>query len=149
MTLKAGRDLDALVAEKVMGFTVHPQKAGTGVREGSITMLGPALEDGTRRSYWHPSSPWVRDWSGVLDLPSYSTDIAAAWEVIKRVRSMIYSKRFGFEMHMHELASRRAGLKLGLIDARSVILKFEPVDICLAALAAVDGSKTQGELRHE
>lgn len=75
--MKPGRELDALVAEKVMGwkftggFSTDPE-------------LG--------------SDRWATDSNGherfYQDVPYYSTDIAAAWEVVE-----ILSDRFDFRVH--------------------------------------------------
>lgn len=63
--MNAGRELDALVAEKVMGWTWDENTAWspTGSRNARVA-------DGDL--WW-----W---------LPPYSTDIAAAWEVVERIR---------------------------------------------------------------
>lgn len=58
--LKAGRDLDALIAEKVMGWTRIPKE---------------------RETLWQ--SPTAGSWPVTLArIPKYSTDIAAAWKVV-------------------------------------------------------------------
>jgi len=64
LSLPAGRELDALVVEKVMGYRHHP---------------------------WTQTIPehWCRLPTGetclFADLPHYSTSIAAAWEVVERL----------------------------------------------------------------
>lgn len=73
--LPAGRELDALVAEKVMGWTFQtfPEGACPEVR------------------HWHRTSPipeerspeWAASFIGAC--PRYSTDIAAAWTVVLRL----------------------------------------------------------------
>lgn len=63
MELPAGRELDILVAEKVMGYEHFVDEA-----------------DGTDR---------LRG-NGIImpiHLPAYSTDIAAAWEVVEKLRA--------------------------------------------------------------
>ena len=59
--MKAGRELDAMIADKVMGWTEQP--------------------------YSRPPSHW-QDEEGytILTLPNFSTDIAAAWQVVERMR---------------------------------------------------------------
>jgi hypothetical protein len=57
-TLKAGREMDALIAERVFGVTE--------TRRAVRTMNGPAR----RVSY---------------NIPKYSTDIAAAWLVVEKM----------------------------------------------------------------
>lgn len=63
--MPAGRELDALVATKIMGWRTAHFDASYG------EWLGVPLDD-----YWE-------------DVPRYSTDIAAAWLVVKRMCSFI------------------------------------------------------------
>lgn len=65
-SLKPGRELDALIAEKVMGW--KPPEFIDGV----------SLE---RR--------WKNDRGEFDSLPRYSTDIAAAWEVVEKIGLII------------------------------------------------------------
>ncbi len=102
--LPAGRELDALVAEKVMGYEVKPLSAWPDKY--------PSREDRSKlvRSVWmvrdamnpicfiegNPRSPKVGDSDGhwsPCDIPSYSTSIAAAWEVVEKL-----TKIFGLTM---------------------------------------------------
>ncbi len=63
MEMKAGRELDALVAEKVMGWQVHRDIARSNLPR------------------------FVRKPDGFdVVLPAFSTDIAAAWEMVEEVR---------------------------------------------------------------
>ena len=66
--LKPGRELDALVAEKVMGW--KREEYWTAIGKGETTwhtgLMGP---DGLRE---------------VNNYPDYSTDIAAAWDIIDK-----------------------------------------------------------------
>lgn len=58
-TMLAGRELDALVAEKVMGLRVK---------------------------YRTPGFPYFEDYIDTAhDVPRYSTDIAAAWAVVEKI----------------------------------------------------------------
>jgi len=69
--MPAGRELDALVAEKVMGWTqVH--------RVDSTGDLCGVPSRGAPPSYL---------------LPRYSTDIAAAWKVIEKLRQLQFTVR--------------------------------------------------------
>lgn len=110
--MQAGRELDALVAEKVMGYTLDYEFA-----EQMGAPAVPALRD------------QYDEW-GVL--PAYSTDIAAAWNIVEA-----FARR-GFRFHVHA--------NPGHYSAR-VITEANPHDwhhapnasmaICLAALRAV------------
>jgi len=64
--MSPGRELDALIAEKVMAWS-RPVK-----HEGCLMQLPPNSSKGEPYS----------------EAPNYSTDIAAAWEVVKKLRSM-------------------------------------------------------------
>lgn len=69
--MEAGRELDALVAEKVMGW----------VREQGFLL--PPVGD--------PRRNWAAIWDeqGLPDwLPDYSFEIAAAWEVVERMKEL-------------------------------------------------------------
>lgn len=73
--LEAGRELDALVAEKVMGIT--------GIRQ--ITVIGATVtqEPGwSGKSYQMPDGRMGRP---AYVVPRYSSDIAAAWLVVERL----------------------------------------------------------------
>ena len=63
LKMEAGRELDALVAEKVMGY--EDMGIGIGLR------------------FQKPSQTGVKV---LYELPSYSTRIAAAWEVVEKLR---------------------------------------------------------------
>lgn len=64
--MKAGRELDALVAEKVMGRNLTLEKELT-EHEMWLSQLMPEI---------------------IIHIPHYSTDIAAAWEVVEKVRTL-------------------------------------------------------------
>lgn len=74
------RELDALVASKVMKWTNIPPLAFD------------RTEGGKRRAKWTEGhdAPWVGDdpVSGkMLKIPAYSSEIAAAWAVVERMRA--------------------------------------------------------------
>ena len=108
--MKAGRELDALVAEKMMGWKYIPDKQ--------------------ERKSWI-STLWVnwKDSKGTTQLlvPSYSTSIAAAWLVEERI------KELGLEPEYSEAL-------LDLTDASEhfELIHASPEDRCLAALKAVE-----------
>ena len=78
--MKAGRELDVLVAEKVMGLIVSNKKNGSGVsyitpKEGECYAKGAdTITDGMG---------WVHELC-----PLYSTDISAAWRVVEHFKSL-------------------------------------------------------------
>ena len=119
--LKAGRELDALVAEKVMGrvWAVAPMTAPIKV------LIEPQFKTGD----------WQELKGGEIasfgNLPLYSTDIAAAWEVVEKLRGdritvgvTAYDRDVECEIHIGGLHTVRA--------------ETAPLAICRAALKAVD-----------
>lgn len=102
--LQAGREIDALVVERVMGWKVAKPEAA-------------ALRFVTMGDTLHPNH-----------VPHYSTDIAAAWEVVEALRA-----RFVFEMYDREDGSYV--VKFGQEVKRA---DTAPLAICRAALAAVE-----------
>jgi hypothetical protein len=103
--MKSGRELDALVAEKVMG-----------IKDVRITKgLGP-----------------VYDFTGTQGMPRktvphYSTDIAAAWDVINQHH---------FAINLHRVGAAWYVKLDGEFEAAG---ESAPHAICLAALKAVGG----------
>lgn len=71
------RELDAQVAEKVMGITnVHRAERGEWLQiEMDFALVGELV-------YWGDK--------GLTRLPYYSTDIAAAWEVVEKMNKEMY-----------------------------------------------------------
>lgn len=140
--LKPGRELDALVAEKVMGLQVEtdPLKyfSGAAVAE-HVEHFGKY-----RR---------VESISGGADiplfwkLPHYSTDISAAWEVVEWFRKNKKALGFSFDVHWLDPDWRIENYDTGYsgylyrgwkegqeFDVQSSTF---PHAICLAALKAV------------
>lgn len=76
--MPAGPDLDALVAEKVMGWTCF-------VWRGVPVWEWP----GFRRDGWYPSMPKRKE-----QLPPYSTDIATAWLVFAALEAAVQKKHY-------------------------------------------------------
>src|SRR5688572_28209170 len=83
--MKTDRALDRLVAEKVMGLAVVERRWGKEKQCGSLSI----------------GEPDYCDVHGELlltnELPEYSTDIGAAWEVVK---SMNRSEAYEFELKL-------------------------------------------------
>ena len=102
--MKAGRDMDALVAEKVMGDT-----------DAYYLPLGEGELNVAAR------------------VPRYSTDIAAAWQVVEK---------FGYSPSIHVFRSHggKWGCKISLSSDPNVDAEYfgfaetAPLAICLAAL---------------
>lgn len=86
MTMEAGRELDALIAEKVMDLV--PCEAWEYINFGSAG--GPALVNANcihgqgRRCYPTTEIGGGVSLQGIGGPPHYSTDIAAAWEIVEK-----------------------------------------------------------------
>lgn len=120
--LKAGRELDRMIVEKIFG-----------------------LDPWTARRGLHPDGDIEYHWGYPLGhdvAPNYSTDIAAAWQVIEHLRSQ------GYQFHINSLAeSNNISVLISNPDKHSLgdmadftVWEHEslPLAICLAALKAVE-----------
>jgi hypothetical protein len=125
------RELDALVAERVMGLRVE-----TTQEECSWHTPGHRTD--------HDGVHWVDvQWVVAADapedaepddyLPAYSTDIADAWEVVDALGGIFTLKRTGFG-GVSEWYASIAGADMVWADTPALA-------ICRAALAAVDASR--------
>ena len=116
--MNAGRDLDALVAERVMGWVHHPEQ-----------ILG--MPPSTQAEFWTYMSGESRH--HVPAIPSYSTSLAAAWEVVEKFR--------GFEiiriMDQYVVHIPASILKDDYL-VEGIVADTAPLAICLAALKAVE-----------
>jgi hypothetical protein len=106
--LQAGRELDALVAEKVMGYTLGTPPSP----ESAINLAGPEYP---------------------VTVPHYSTDIAAAWQVVEKFKDRDwrfildkYDDGWGIEIEL-------SGGKYG----SGAVAETAPLAICRVALKAV------------
>ena len=132
-TMKAGREMDALVEEKVMGGCAHRDVAGW-------YHEGPEGDRTLNCGQCH----------GRPSVPGYSTDIAAAWQVVEKLT--------GFDTNRDKpwwsvcVFNAQPGQIMAVVyqcqpgnridDARDVIAgaiaSTAPLAICRAALAAVE-----------
>lgn len=106
------REIDIQIAEKIMGSTL-------------TEISGQLLENGP--SVKRPSG------GGIL-LRRYSTDIAAAFEIVEKLASTLDRKTF-------RLAFRygRWYAEFGVWDMEFVEADTAPMAVCLAALKTVEG----------
>lgn len=110
--LSAGRELDALIAEKIFGLILKDRFTG---EEKPITS-GMALR---HMEKWH-------------NIPYYSTDIAAAWTVVEKIKSK--DRAIFFELVNSVNYKWECQIGGGNAEADTA-----PHAICLAALKAVEG----------
>jgi hypothetical protein len=104
-SLPAGRDLDELVAEKVMGRNKANDVPGAGYRPPR----------------------------------SYSTDISAAWKVIKKIKALVCDLENPCDITI-TLGTDGWVVAIGIGDRQSekfVVAKTVPLAICRAALTLV------------
>lgn len=122
LTLPAGPEMNALVAEKIMGLTLVPTEVV--LHDGSLRMV--LMVEGRRRS-----------------APSYSTDITAAWEVVDKLTSREYVKVRVSQSLYHGRCCQIAAADLTqrgdddpvCIDAM-IFAESVPLAICRAVLLA-------------
>ena len=114
--MKPGKELDAIVAEKVMG-NIPPTT---------------------------PPGAWPQEYNSWFDrLPQYSTDIAAAWTVVERLdllRSDVEPKNdrmLTFSGGKWQIAVGTSGCPWEFVSG-SIEGESAPHVICLAALKAVE-----------
>lgn len=109
------RKLDALVAEKVMGWRMVTYTAGG----EQVTELAPPDGDLHRAGRW----------------PNYSTEIEDAWLVVEKLRPRIW-RRMAIDITAHQC---QMGFTLDHEDGPhgSAIADTAPLAICRAALAAL------------
>ena len=119
LRMEAGREMDALVAEKVMDRTVMGGFGGTALRV----------------VYHGKDTP--------APLPYYSTNIAQAWEVVKRLdllRDYVLGQFPDGGTYTWEVGRRDASLIMGRCCPVMHVLAMgltAPLAICRAALLAV------------
>jgi hypothetical protein len=121
-----GHDLDALVAEKVMGWENNKE--------------GPTFFGARADQIWADSGDWK-----VIDCPCYSTDIAAAWEVIEHLQSRGYSFSLIWDAHetskVFYISNYYNGLPCRGWKNREdfeIVEDSAPLAICLAALKVME-----------
>lgn len=140
--MKAGRELDALIAEKVMGWEVLTDELEIAKREGTPDLVDPQR--------WHRRKVWFKGNEKMAceecgTLPAYSTNITDAWEVVERLVSTP-----GPNGDHHSVQVDYSGDAVVVIDENedwqvSAIADTAPLAICLAALKAVSQEGQHGQ----
>lgn len=127
--IEAGRELDALVASKVMSLDIN-----RGHYETAETSSGDPLciACGT-----------VGDWSDDLFgdkpcIPHYSTDIAAAWQVVGKLTNPRISWEAGTWLASCDVRNEPPYEGWRIVSARADGRDAAPLAICRAALAAIE-----------
>lgn len=123
--MNPGRELDALIAEKVFGWTDLKKLHGCDVYSGFPAGFTPATD--------HPSERWI--------VRKYSTTIADAWAVIEKLFQLGWDTEVqGFD-DLSSSGKPYYRVRVARIDNQaSAQIDFShraPHAICLAALKAV------------
>lgn len=125
MSMEPGRELDCLVAEKVMGYKVSFWSLHL-AEDGSKEELIPNNLGDCALQVMYKDNIWQC-------IPSYSTDISAAWEVRQRIHDTIGgTKIISVCDDFPEECQIWDGMKYISVRANTV-----PEAICKAALLAV------------
>ena len=136
-SLKAGRELDVMVAEKVMGWNWYP------VTEDQVYYSEEARKRG---GFWRDGivSVGCTTPDGSPNCPAYSTDIAAAWEVVEHMQRTHWRCAFSLfgpdEEGPWTKCWRACFSKKWAVSPDSddiIVCDTAPHAICLAALKAV------------
>jgi len=110
--MQAGRELDAVVAERLGWEKVEPAPGS------NMTWVRPDLE--YRKRYFNDTSRTLLD----MECPKFSTSIAAAWELVEEAK-----KFHGRQRHIF----------LGwLVEP---ITEISPLAICIAFLKATESGR--------
>ena len=126
--MKPGPELDALVAEKVMGW----------VWVDGFSSETNAPTKWLEPKNWNEMVPEGWGAHSVPDVPKYSTDIWAAWEVVEKMRESMIAIGIAHSIQMPQkdwsyLVTAQEPNK----DEIFIVEKSAPHAICLTALKAV------------
>jgi|GEM_PF-771862 hypothetical protein len=125
--IKASRNTDALVGEKVMGWTKHRNdRAETAVESGKVDW----------EYDWVPPQ-FNGDTGYNRALPNYSTDIAAAWTVAEKLGlSVINTKEVYYACVPGDIVN--AHMSHAIMDGSWALANTAQLAICRAALKIID-----------
>lgn len=130
--MKAGRELDALVAEKVMGMTFDVGGGPMGMTRFLSYVDGLLLSRRNENTGVGIFFSIEREKELMKKLPHYSTDIAAAWEAVERMREHL-DITISANQNTCEVRSRDFPDQIIACEQGDTI----PHAICLASLKAV------------
>lgn len=119
---EAGRELDALVAERVMGYrrVADTTRDYDGVQHGGEFLVPPTIADDQLHNYLPPFGGIPFDY---FVGARYSARIIDAWQVVERMEAMGYP--FSLERHGAQWAA-------SFLNVRG-IAETVPLAICCAA----------------
>jgi hypothetical protein len=134
--LEPGRELDALVANIIFSLDIHVPK-----RDEKIP--GLVWFDPLRDRYDETEEGdlyFMRQDGELLRIPDYSTDIAAAWQVVEKLRDDGY-------IVFVEGCDDRVGITVSEVNGADIGSCWiadrgkDALAICIAALKAVEGAE--------
>lgn len=115
------RERDELVAEKVMGWRRGRPERGN----------MPWLPPGATRSH-----------GGVMNIPAYTTDIAAAWQVVEEMARRGYTLVCEWKGADREYAhTAEAYFRKSIYAHGHAVADTAPLAICRAALAVIESQE--------
>lgn len=120
--MKAGRELDVLVSDKIFGSPPCDSPFPDGSLAKAVYVHGP---------------------SGKFICPRYSTEIAAAWKVVEKMRhlKMKEDPSAGFTVWVHWEGGYLAGWSWHEMEYYVERGDTAPLAICLSALETVSNQK--------
>lgn len=130
--LRAGRELDAMIAERVMGAKWE----AIGDNGRTLLCIGSEASGDRRNLAWRKPDQCLMT---LFSLPPYSTSIAAAWEVVEKMTKdgrAVFIDSAGFDPEMWRVCVS-ADDPEGQLPSEAATA---PLAICLAALEAVEHS---------
>jgi len=148
-TLQPGRELDALIATTFFGWEWKQYQAPNWTEPYLLTLLVPPAAPGRIRimnrydRIWRESdasakrfdgwdeSYWWHDGEMHKGFPHYSTDIAAAWQVVEHFERLTYTTA------LHSIIDGWVCSFRGVRYADAAQAPTAPHAICLAALKAI------------
>lgn len=147
--LQAGRELDALIAEKIFGWRLVHWTGHNGSWSRNSAFPSERRAE-FEASYHYAVDGWVTPTEAHPDvkllqaileqrgypIPRYSTDIGSAWEVHLKVCEMLFSVRRRY-FHALQEQTRDGGNLVAWPDVLVVLRKQFPEAICHAALRAI------------
>jgi hypothetical protein len=141
LAMEAGKALNMLIAEKVMGLIAWEEKRGGYTH---IVFQKPEDNEPYKRSRnWEKEMDRYKriEYSEinnhihvVQEINYYSTDISDAWEVLGKMRRP-FSTRKKFANAMYEITN--TNLEDMIVSPLEVIWNMNPLNICKASLLAV------------
>jgi hypothetical protein len=134
--MEAGPQMDALIAERVMG-EARPSEIPADALDRELAGNPVKSEGGS----WVCRCEFQKGDEGEWEPLPFSTDIKAAWEVIKKIGEWDFSKRLKFANELDRLVCIRKQHQGILIHLSDILIYMEPEDICRAALKAIQASQ--------